>query len=152
MPRQKVTVKIEGGKNLKLNTAGKNIVENAPDNYAPDGAGSDVEVTLKDVEGVTLDTSGGSIIRFAQIAEPLQELKTLISENLQQQDEIEDLQEIIAALEDQAKKPLKDRSASKIKRLLNGVGTYLGLAALATNQAQQAQQLFETVKGFLIGG
>ena len=152
MSRRKVTVNIEGGKNLKLKTAGKDIIENAQAGYTPGSESSDVEVTLKNVEDVTLDTAGSSIVRFAKIAEPLQELKALISENLQQQDQIEDLQEIIADLEDQAQKPSEGRSASKIKRLLDGVGTYLGLATLATTQAQHAQQLFETVKGFLMGG
>lgn len=151
MAKRKVTMKIDGAKNATVTAAGGTIADNAQPGTLPGSEGGDVDMDLKQLEGGTYTAAGGDVVRFAQVAEPLETLAELISQNLTQQDQIEHLQELVADLKAQAEKPPEDRNISKIKMLLNNIGSYLGLASLAATQAEKAQALFETVKGLLAG-
>jgi hypothetical protein len=151
MAKRKVTVRVEEAKNAIVTAAGGTITDNVQPGVPLGSEGGDVEMDLKKLEGGTYTATGGDLVRFTQIAEPLQELADLIAQNLRQQDQIDHLQELVGDLKAQAEKPPGARNASKIRMLLDNVGTYLGLASLAATQAEKAQKLFETVRGLLTG-
>ena len=148
--KREVRVKIEGATGADFTVAGRTIATNVQPGSDLSGEGANVDVEVSDLEGGTYEVAGQDVLRFAdQVAEPLDELTDLLAKNLGQQDQIEDLQEIVTQLKEQVEQPESSRNLSKIKRLLDGLGSYLGLATLAATQAEKAQKLFEMVKGLL---
>lgn len=148
--KRKVKVKIDGATNVDFTAAGKNIATNVQSESDLGGEGADIDVKVSDLQGGTYKVAGQDVLQFAdQVSEPLDKLADLLAQNLDQQDQIEDLEGIVAELKEQTKEPESSRNLSKIKRLLNGMGSYLGLANLAATQAGNAQNLFEMVKGLL---
>jgi hypothetical protein len=86
------------------------------------------------------------------VAAPLDELVGIIVDNLNNLSEKKDVQEIAADLLNEAQKPEPEKNASKIRRLIESLGGYIGLATLAATQVEKAQQLFEKVQQLLTGG
>lgn len=150
--RNKVSVKVDGAKDASVTAAGGTIADGVQSGASFEGSSGDVDMDLKQLEGGTYVGAGDNVLRFSnQVAVPLEELTELISQNLTQQDDIEDMKELVAELKSQAEKSPADRNVSKIKRLLNNINTYLGLASLATTQAEKAQDLHSTVERLLSG-
>lgn len=150
MTKRTVKVKVDGMQGGKLVAAGGNVGENVQPGSSLPNQGGDVDVDAKNVNG-ELVVAGGDILKFAnQVAVPLNELSELIKTNLSQQSQIDDLLEIVEELKSQANKPSEERNISKIGRLLNNIGSYIGLANLAVTQIDKAHHLFEMVKGLLV--
>jgi hypothetical protein len=151
MTERTVKVKVDGMQGGKLVAAGGSVGENVqPGSLLPDHGGN-VDVDAKNVNG-ELVVAGGDVLKFSkQVAVPLDELAELIKANLSQQSQIDDLLEIVEELKAQASKPVEERNISKIGRLLNNIGSYIGLVTLAVTQADKAHQMFEVVKGLLSG-
>jgi hypothetical protein len=150
--RPRRVFKVSGVENADVTIAGNTIAENAPLDALPkENVLTDMEVTLENIKGGKHEVAE-NVLRYNQAADsPLDELVNLLSKTLMQQDEIEHLQKLVADLQEQLKKPAKARNVSMIKMTLQNIGTFLGLASLAANQAEKAKQLFETVKGTLLG-
>ena len=149
MAKRAIKAHIKDVKNTAALIAGGNIGKNVKPGTFLGSEGGDVHIEMERVEGGKLEVAGGNIISYSRIAESLDNLAQLLSQHLIHQDQKNDLQEIVAELKEQIKKSESERSPSKIKRLLNSIGTYLGLATLATTKMEQAKALYETLRGLL---
>lgn len=152
MSKRKVTVSVDNAENIVLTASGDSIVDGAQPTGQERVGETEVDLTVKQAKHSTITVAGVDIARYQDAAVSLEELGNLLDQNLTQQDQIEDLHDLIDNLQAQIEQPLERRNISKIKRLLQSIGTYIGLASLAATQADKARSLFETVKGFLIGG
>ena len=149
--KRTVEAKIDGASNADVTVAGGIIADNVqPGSNVSTGADTHVKVEASNLRGGTYEVAGLDVLHFAdQVTEPLDKLAEILAQNLSQRDQIQDLRELVTQIKEQAEKPKPSRNSSKVKRLLNGLGSYLGLATLAATQAENAQKLFEMVKGLL---
>lgn len=152
---QKKTVKftgthIEGG---EINVAGGSINKGQSGQMGQSRDGADsILVELSNIKHANINVSGADITYFNAVAAPLDELVGLLVENLNNRNEKQDVQDIASDILNEAQKPEPEKNTSKIKRLIESLGGYIGLATLAATQAEKAQQLFEKVQQLLTGG
>jgi len=149
---QKKTVKftgthIEGG---EINVAGRGV--NKGQMGLQGEAADSVLVELSNIKNANINVAGTDVTLFNAIAAPLDELVGLLVEALNDRGDKQYVQEVASGLLDEAQKPVPEKNQSKIKQLLNSLGSYIGLATLAATQAENAQQLFEKVQHLLTGG
>jgi hypothetical protein len=150
--KNRVRAKIDGAdKDSDITVAGGSLVENAQSKIPLSNRGGDVELEATNVAGKVV-VVGGDVLKFSkEVAVPLDELSELLQTNLAQKSQIEDLQEIVAELKEQTSKPVEAQNKSKVSRLMDGIGNYIGLATLAATQADKAVKLFEMVKKLVTG-
>ena len=152
---QKKTVKFTGTRIEvgEIKVARRNISQGQMGQLEQLGVGADsVVVELNNIKHAKINVSGGDITYFNVVASSLDELVGLILNNLGDNNQKEDVQEIASGLLKEAQKPEPEKNTSKIRRLVESLGGYIGLATLAATQVEKSQQLFEKVQQLLTGG
>lgn len=152
--KKSIKIKITGS-NATTTISGRHLLENVPNESVIQnltGESQNLDIALKDIEG-NVKIAGENIISFAspvaqmlQVTQPLDELSVLLSGNLKQKVEIDDLHSIITGLKEQAIKPQAERHPTKISWLLSSVSFYIAVTELTTPQAERAQQLLELTR------
>jgi len=141
---------IEGG---EINVARGNINKGQSELTGKPEEGADsVVVKLSNIKHANINVAGADITYFNAVAAPLDKLVGILVDNLDSRNEKQDVQEIASDILNEAQKPESEKNTSKIKRLIESLGGYIGLATLAATQAEKAQQLFEKVHQLLTGG
>lgn len=152
MTQKKTTVRftgkdIEGG---EINVAGRGV--NKGQMGLQGEAADSVLVELSNIKNANINVAGIDVTYFNTVAVPLDELVGLLVENLDSRNKTQDVQDIASDILNEAQKPEPEKNKAKIKRLIESLGVYIGLATLAATQAEKAQQLFEKVQQLLTGG
>jgi len=112
---------------------------------APVNSDSENKVRVN-IDGQNLITTavGGNVGQSA-----LPELRDLLVSSLQKKNEQDDASDIVAQLDEQANKPAEERNETKIKRLLDSLGSYVNLVSIAVVNVEKIKSLYEqTIKFF----
>ena len=98
---------------------------------------NDVRVYVNGENLITTAVGGD----FGQSA--LSELRDLLVLSLQNKNEQDDASDIVTQLNEQANKPIEERNESKIKRLLDNLGSYVNLVSVAVLNVEKIKSLYE---------
>ena len=111
-----------------------------------------LNVNLKNMKNSQTNVSGSDISIGDKSLEPLlKELVEILVLHLPEKNQKEDLHEVANEVLEQGNKPPEEKNLSKIQRLLNSLGGYIGLTTVAVTQAEHIKMLFESIQKLLLG-
>lgn len=103
---------------------------------------NDVKINV-DGENLITTAVGGNVGQSV-----LSEFRDLLVSSLPNKDKQDDATDIVAQLDEQASKPREERNESKIKRLLDSLGSYVNLVSITVVNFEKIKMLYEQISKF----